>query len=383
MANWHSQLSRIGVLMQTGRAAPGFPGWTRPWLQAITGSQAGRVAPAAANAQQPAPLWMRNLKAGTEALSREFVHELTRYPNQQDEIWTYTIPFDINGEDSTFCWRVAWSSLYRNSDKGYDQGARPCQLTLASLTVTSMDGSVATYLAGRSIVHGKDFGGSGLGWRSGVDGGTIYHGKPIRSVVMTLTYNGGAEGYHDVGDGSNWSQAPGFDINSTVSPANMRYNYDLINNHWESPQPKSVTDLYRRYRIIDTVPGIKTPYAQWQGNATITRPVPSATVVLSPATSHRHLVKGGAADHDDTYYTHVGFPTGSGKSSDGVLFQQACGYPNNGGRVMSARPGVGAATAVNASTGATVSLTPYSSNSNITVYNETLSAGTWLIRPGS
>lgn len=383
MANTHSELSRIAVLMQTGKSAPGFPGWTRPWLQAVTGSQAGRVGVAASGVGQAAPLWMRNLKAGQEVLAREFTHDLTRYPGQVDETWTYTIDFDINGEDSTFCWRVAWSTLYRASHRGYDQGAEPVNLSISGLTVTSMDGSVTTYLAGRKVMNGKDWGGTSPGHRSGLDGGTIYHGKPIRSAVMVLTYYGGHGQYHDTGDRSEWTVAPDFDINSTVSLANMKYSQDLLTNHWDNPQPKKVTDLYRRYRIQDTTAGIKTPYAQWPGNATITKPI--VPMLLKIVTSyHSHTVGLDSADHGSHLYYHT---AGEGKVTSGERsWTFSCGFNVYGDRrrLVYYGPDAGPnATARNVSTGQLITLS-YSGAGSSPGYhcrfNDILADGTWEMR---
>lgn len=380
MANTHSELSRIAVLMQTGKSAPGFPGWTRPWLQAVTGSQAGRIGVAANSVGQAAPLWMRSLKAGQEVLSREFTHDLTRYPGQANETWTYTIDFDINGEDSTFCWRVAWSSLYRDSHRGYDQGAEPVNLKIAGLTVTSMDGSVTTYLAERKIMNGKDWGGTAPGYRSGLDGGTIYHGKAIRSAVMVLTYYGGHGEYHDKTN----TVHPDFDINSTVSLVNMQYRQDLLTNHWDNPQPKKVTDLYRRYRVQDTTPGIKTPYSQWPGRATITRPAQSMVLQLY-SSSHTHLVGGQGGDHTGGGYTHTA-TAGSSGNVNTKYWQQGCGYRSTKKRLYyKGADAAATAVATNQQTGEVVNLTyypPESSLGSYAAYNEVLGPGNWSIIMG-
>ena len=160
MSNTHSQLSRIGLLMQAGRRAPGFPGWTRPWIKALSGNTSGKVSANIATAQQSIPRWMRTLTAGEEILSREFIHDLTRYPDWVELTHVYTVDFDIDGSDTVFSWKFAWSSLYRNSHRGYDQGGLPCKVTITGIHVTGVDGTSRTYEAGRVLLEGKQFGGT-------------------------------------------------------------------------------------------------------------------------------------------------------------------------------------------------------------------------------
>lgn len=303
MSNWHSQLSRIGLLMQAGRRAPGFPGWTRPWIKALSGNTSGKVSANIATAQQSIPRWMRTLTSGEEILSREFIHDLTRYPEWVELTHVYTVDFDIDGSDSVFSWKFAWSSLYRNSHKGYDQGGLPCKVTITGIHVTGVDGTSRTYEAGRVLLEGKQFGGTGLGWRSGQVGGTINYGKPIQTVNFIFTYYGGREEFHDVGDGSQWEQKPGITVGTDRTNALLNYDTPLLNNHWNAPQSKKVTDFYRRYRTQTTTPAVLVPYDQWPGRATIERYVPPARLAIINQT-HTHS-RGRGGDHADYSYRHT------------------------------------------------------------------------------
>ena len=311
MSNWHSQLSRIGLLMQAGRRAPGFPGWTRPWIKALSGNTSGKVSANIATAQQSIPRWMRTLTSGEEILSREFIHDLTRYPDWVELTHVYTVDFDIDGSDSVFSWKFAWSSLYRNSHKGYDRGGLPCKVTITGIHVTGVDGSTRTYDAGRVLLEGKQFGGTGLGWRSGQVGGTINYGKPIQTVNFIFTYYGGREEYHDVGDGSQWEQKPGITVGTDRTNVLLNYDTPLLNNHWNAPQSKKVTDFYRRYRTQTTTPAVLIPYDQWPGRATIERYVPPASLAIINQTHLHSRSRGG--DHGDYSYRHTS-PVGSSES---------------------------------------------------------------------
>lgn len=324
MSNTHSQLSRIGLLMQAGRRAPGFPGWTRPWIKALTGNTSGKVSANIATAQQSIPRWMRTLTAGEEILSREFIHDLTRYPDWVELTHVYTVDFDIDGSDTVFSWKFAWSSLYRNSHRGYDRGGLPCKVTITGIHVTGTDGSTRTYEAGRVLLEGKQFGGTTIGWRSGQVGGTINYGKPIQTVNFIFTYYGGREIYHDVGDGSQWEQKPGITVGTDRTNALLNYDTPLLNNHWNAPQSKKVTDFYRRYRTQTTTPAVLVPYDQWPGRATIERYVPPARLAIINQTHDHERNTGG--DHSNYSYRHTS-PVGSSES-----WNQICTDSWSGGR---------------------------------------------------
>ena len=328
MSNTHSQLSRIGLLMQAGRRAPGFPGWTRPWIKALSGNTSGKVSANIATAQQSIPRWMRTLTAGEEILSREFIHDLTRYPEWVELTHVYTVDFDIGGSDSVFSWKFAWSSLYRNSHRGYDRGGLPCKVTITGIHVTGTDGSTRTYDADRVLLEGKQFGGTGLGWRSGQVGGTINYGKPIQTVNFIFTYYGGREIYHDVGDGSEWEQKPGISVGTDRTMALLNYDTPLLNNHWNAPQSKKVTDFYRRYRAQITVPMVLVPYDQWPGRATIERYVPPAKLEIINQ-SHTHERNTGG-DHSNIQRRHT-TPVGDSGEWKQVCTDSWYGSSSSGG----------------------------------------------------
>lgn len=378
MANWHSQISRIGLLMQAGRRAPGFPGWTRPWIKALSGNVSGKVSANIATAQQSIPRWMRTLTAGDEILSREFIHDLTRYPEWVELTHVYTVDFDIGGSDTVFSWKFAWSSLYRGSHKGYDQGAIPCKITITGIHVTGTDGSTRTYDAGRVLLEGKQFGGTGLGWRSQQVGGTVNYGKPIQTVNFIFTYYGGREEYHDVGDGSEREQKPGIKVGTDRTMALLNYDTPLLNDIRNTPQSKKVTDFYRRYRTQVTTPAVLVPYDQWPGRATIVRYVPPVRLVITNQTHSHERNTGG--DHSNYSYSHSS-PVGSAGAwmqtcIDSWAGSRFTGRPNlryygpEAGTRVSAR---------NVATGAVVNLTTNinSAPGRLLYFDGYLEAGTW------
>lgn len=378
MSNWHSQISRIGLLMQTGRRAPGFPGWTRPWIKALSGNVSGKVSANIATAQQSIPRWMRTLTAGDEILSREFIHDLTRYPGWAELTHVYTVDFDIGGSDTVFSWKFAWSSLYRGSHKGYDQGGLPCKITITGIHVTGTDGSTRTYDAGRVLLEGKQFGGTGLGWRSQQVGGTVNYGKPIQTVNFIFTYYGGREEFHDVGDGSEWEQKPGITVGTDRTKALLNYDTPLLNNHWNAPQSKKVTDFYRRYRTQITTPAVLAPYDQWPGRATILRYIPPVRLEITNQ-QHSHERNTGG-DHSNYSYRHSS-PGGSMGS-----WTQSC-IDSWGGSVFTGGPslryyGTESGTRVsarNVATGAVVNLTTNRNSvpGRVLYFDGYLEAGTW------
>ena len=378
MANSHSQISRIGLLMQAGRRAPGFPGWTRPWIKALSGNESGKVSANIAIAQQSIPRWMRTLTAGDEILSREFIHDLTRYPGWAEITHVYTVDFDINGSDTVFSWKFAWSSLYRGSHRGYDQGGIPCKITITGIHVTGTDGSTRTYDADRVLLEGQQFGGTGLGWRSQQVGGTVNYGKPIQTVNFIFTYYGGRESFHDIGDGSEWEQKPGITVGTDRTMALLNYDTPLLNNHRDAPQTKKVTDFYRRYRTQVTTPAVLVPYDQWPGRATIVRYVPPVRLEITNQ-QHSHERNTGG-DHSNYEYRHSS-PVGSAGAWKQTCVDSWAGSrftgkpslryygPETGTRV-SAR---------NVATGAVVNINvgKYSTPGRLLVFDEYLEAGTW------
>lgn len=384
MSNTHSQLSRIGLLMQAGKRTPGFPGWTRPWIKALTGNTSGKVSANIATAQQSIPRWMRTLTAGEEILSREFIHDLTRYPDWVELTHVYTVDFDIDGSDTVFSWKFAWSSLYRNSHRGYDRGGLPCKVTITGIHVTGTDGSTRTYDADRVLLEGKQFGGTSLGWRSGQVGGTINYGKPIQTVNFIFTYYGGLEIYHDVGDGSQWEQKPGISVGTDRTKVLLNYDTPLLNNHWNAPQSKKVTDFYRRYRAQTTVPMVLVPYDQWPGRATIERHVPPVKLTIVDS-KHTHT-KGGGGDHNDYSYSHT-TPVGSSGNWRQICTSSWGGSVYSGGPLLyySASDAGTVATATNAVTGQVINLTYDSNGSMVGKYvkfKDILPPGTWHMRMG-
>jgi hypothetical protein len=196
----------VAFAIQDGRDQEGFPNWATVVNRGWRGVNAGRVVDLMA-LSVPAPGWMSEIKPAKEAVSRELVHTLGRYPGHVNQVWEYMMDHRMEGRSDTFSYVCLVAEVLRGSHQGLDQGAQSGWVRIDAITVKDVDGGVTKYHQNLTLFNYINGWEGGPVWRSSR---TIKHPKAIQNVHLKATIYHGHEAFHDVGGGWN----PGYVVST-------------------------------------------------------------------------------------------------------------------------------------------------------------------------